>query len=68
MAMRAKVPIVPVYIKEHTPRCSRLRFVIGEAVDIDKLCDGRPTMADIEEVTSLIFQKESELKELAFKR
>ncbi len=68
MAMRAKVPIVPVYIKEHKPRCSRLRFVIGEAVDIDKLCDGRPTMADIEAVTSLIFQKESELKELAFKR
>ena len=67
MAMRAKVPIVPVYIREHKPRSGRLRVVIGEAVDIEKLCGGRPTMADIEEVTNLIFKKESKLKELAFR-
>jgi len=68
MAMRAKVPIVPVYVREHTPRHSRLRVVIGEAVDIGRLYGERPTMADIEEVTNLIFEKESELKELAFRR
>ena len=66
MAMRAKVPIIPVYIKAHEPRWSRLRIVIGEAIDINEMFGGRPTMSDIEQVTNLIFNKESELKELAF--
>lgn len=67
MAMRAKVPIVPVYVRAHTPRSSRLKVVIGEPVDINKMFDDRPSMSQIEEVTEILFQKENELKELAFR-
>ncbi|MBQ1615990.1 MAG: 1-acyl-sn-glycerol-3-phosphate acyltransferase [Ruminococcus sp.] len=66
MAMRAKVPIVPVYIRAHEPRFSRLKIVIGEAVDINKQFDSRPSMSDIEKVTQQLFEKESQLKEIAF--
>ena len=68
MAMRAKVPIVPVYIRAHEPRSSRLRIVIGEPVDIFRQCGERPTMSDIEAVTARLFEKENELKEIAFRR
>ena len=68
MAMRAKVPIVPVYIREHKPRSSRLKIVVGEAVDINEMFDGRPSMSDIENVTAMLFDKENELKEIAFRR
>lgn len=68
MAMRAKVPIIPVYIRAHKPRSSRLRIVIGEAIDVSALFGSRPTMADIEAVTAKLFDKENELKELAFRR
>lgn len=65
MAMRAKVPIIPVYVCEHKPFYRRLRVVVGEAVDIDKMFPNRPTMSQIEEITTELFRKESELKELA---
>ena len=67
MAMRAGVPIVPVYVREHKPRSGRLRVVVGEPVDINKMFDGRPTMSQIEEVTASLFEKENELKEIAFR-
>ncbi|MBQ3266088.1 MAG: 1-acyl-sn-glycerol-3-phosphate acyltransferase [Ruminococcus sp.] len=68
MAMRAKVPIVPIYVKEHKPRSSRLKVVVGEAIDVNQLFGSRPTMTDIENVTEKLFQKENELKEIAFGR
>lgn len=66
MAMRAKVPIVPVYIREHQPRYSRLKIVVGEAIDINQLFGGRPTMTDIENVTAMLYDKENELKAMSF--
>lgn len=68
MAMRAKVPIVPVYVCEHRPAYGRLRVVVGEAIDINALFGGRPTMSDIEAVTVRLFEKENELREIALKR
>jgi hypothetical protein len=35
-------------------------------VDINKQCDSRPSMSDIEKVTQQLFEKESRLKEIAF--
>ena len=67
MSMRAKVPIVPVYVCKHQPRYSRLRVVIGEPIDINKMFSSRPTMSDIEEITSRLFEKENELKKIAFR-
>ena len=67
MAMRAKVPIVPVYIKKHEPRCSRLRVVVGESIDISTMFSSRPSMSDIQKITEQLYQKENELKEIAFK-
>ncbi len=67
MAMRAGVPIIPVYTRIHEPRSSRLKLVIGEPVDINRMFDGRPTMSQIEEVTQMLFEKENKLKEIAFK-
>lgn len=68
MAMRAKVPIVPVYVCEHKPCSSRLRVVVGEPIDINKLFGDRPTMSEIESVTEQLFNKENELKAIAFQR
>lgn len=68
MSMRAKVPIVPLYVREHKPRFSRLRIVIGEPIDINKMFSSRPTMSDIEEITNHLYEKENELKEIAFRR
>ncbi len=68
MAMRAKVPIIPVYVRAHQPRRSRLRVVIGEPVDINKMFGNRPTMSQIESVTARLYEKENELKQIAFSR
>ena len=68
MSMRAKVPIVPVYVREHKPRSSGLRVVIGEPIDINKMYAGRPSMSDIEAITNRLFEKENELKAIAFQR
>lgn len=65
MAMRAKVPIIPVYVNQHTPHSSRLRMVIGEAIDIEKRFDGRPSMSDITKLTEELFEKENELKAIS---
>ena len=67
MSMRAKVPIVPVYVREHRPRYARLRVIVGEPIDINQLYPDRPTMSDIEEITNRLYQKENELKDRAFR-
>lgn len=68
MSMRAKVPIIPVYIREHKPKSSRLRVVVGEPIDINQEFDSRPTMSDIEQITNRLYRKENELKTLAFRQ
>ena len=67
MAMRAKVPIVPVYVTEHKPWYGRLRIVVGEAIDINRSFGSRPTMSEIEQTTEDLFNKENELKALVMK-
>ena len=66
MAMRAGVPIIPVYLK---PRknvvFSRLVMVIGERVSVTEMYGSRPTFAQINEATALLQQREKELELLA---
>lgn len=68
MALRGKAPIVPLYIREKKRFWSRLVFAFGEEVYVEALCGRRPTMAQIEEVTALLKEKEEHLKELTEKR
>ena len=62
MAMRAKVPIVPVYVKRHEHFYERLTMMIGEPVDIQQLYGERLTMSQIEEVSSMLYDKENRMK------
>lgn len=62
MAMKGGKPIVPMYVKKRAHFWQRLNVVMGEAVDITKIYGERPTFAQIEEITKLLYQKEEELK------
>jgi 1-acyl-sn-glycerol-3-phosphate acyltransferase len=68
MAVRSGVPILPVYIRKWEGFPRRLTMAVGEAIDITALCGGRPTMSQIEEISSLLHEKEDGLRELAEKR
>ena len=65
MALRGKAPIVPLYVREKKHFWSRVVFVFGEAVDVNERYGPRPTMAQIEEVTVLLKEKEEDLRKLA---
>jgi len=62
MAMKAKKPIVPVYIKPRPHVWSRLVMVIGEPVDITALYGERPTMLQINETAKLLRERELKLE------
>ena len=62
MAMRAKAPIIPVYVLSHEPRRSRLKMMIGEPIDITARFGDRPTLSQIEEITAELFEKENDFK------
>ena len=62
MAMRAKAPIIPVYVLSHKPRRSRLTMMIGEPIDITARFGDRPTLSQINEITAELFEKENRFK------
>ncbi len=64
MAMQAKAPIIPVYIKPKKRPWHRVRFAVGEPIDVTALCGERPTFAQIEETARLVRDKEEQLKKL----
>lgn len=68
MAIRSGVPILPVYVRRFEGFPHRLTMAVGEVIDVTKLYGGRPTMSQIEEISSLLYEKEDELRELAEKR
>ena len=65
MALRGKAPIVPMYVKPQKHFWNRVVFAFGEPLDVCSLYGARPTMAQIEEVTALLKQKEESLRKLA---
>lgn len=68
MAMRSKVPIIPLYAAKHKPAWRRLRVAIGEPIDIEARFGSRPTMAQIEELTAELYEKENKLRTVAEQR
>ena len=64
MALKSEKPIIPVYIKPRKKFWHRLTIAIGEPVNVKALCGDRPSFAKMEEVTSLLHQREKELEVL----
>ena len=64
MAIRGGVPIIPVYVKPKKSFFERLTVVIGERVSVTELYGGRPTFAEIDAATKLLYDREKQLKKL----
>lgn len=64
MAIRSGAPIVPVYIEKRKSFFSRLKVVIGERVSVTELYGERPTFAEIDAATKLLYEREKQLKTL----
>ena len=67
MAVRARKPIVPVYLKPRRHWYKRCVFAIGEAVDVNSLGQ-RQTFSQIDAFAEELRNKERELEALANKR
>ena len=66
MAVTAKKPIVPIYIKKRKNCLHRQRVVIGEPINPVEICGGKmPSLAQMEEIAAFLREKESELKKIA---
>ena len=65
MALQAKVPIIPVYIRPRKHFLSRARFVVGEPIDVISFYGERPTFSQIEDVGLAVKEKEEQLKSLS---
>ena len=65
MALKGKVPLVPIYVEKRKHWYNRLVMYQGEAIDLVKLYGNTPTMAEIEEAGRLCRQRELELAALA---
>ncbi len=65
MAIRSGAPIIPVYVKPRKSFFDRLKVVIGERVSVTELYGERPTFAEIDAATRLLYEREKQLKELA---
>ena len=64
MAVRSGVPIVPMYIKPKQKPSDRLTVVLGERVSVTELYGDRPTFAQIDASTRLLYEREAKLAEL----
>ncbi len=64
MALKSKVPIVPVYMAPRKNRWHRLKAVIGEPIDINELCGKMPSIATIEKAAEILREKELKLRKI----
>ena len=65
MAVMAKKPIVPVYIKKRKNFFHRQCVVIGEPINPIELCGKMPSLAEMEKISEMLREKEKELKQIA---
>lgn len=65
MAITAKKPIVPIYIKKRKNIWQRQRVVIGEPIHPIEMCDKMPSLTDMEKIAEVVREKEKELKAIA---
>ena len=68
MAMRARAPIVPVYIKPKKHWYDRLVMVVGERVDVAEKCASMRGVAGLEAAAASLREKEEELMLISDKR
>ena len=64
MAIRAGVPVVPVYVAKRTHWIRRVHMAIGEPVDVCALYAEKPTFSRIEEIAALLHEEETKLEKL----
>ncbi|MBQ3115973.1 MAG: 1-acyl-sn-glycerol-3-phosphate acyltransferase [Clostridia bacterium] len=64
MAHMAKKPLVPVYIVKGKKWYNRTVAVIGEPIDTTTICGKVPKMADLDNASEYLKQKEEELREI----
>ena len=65
MAVTAKKPIVPVYIKKRKSLFNRQCVVIGEPINPIEMCGKMPSLSDMDKISELLREKEKELKQIA---
>ena len=65
MAVTAKKPIVPVYIKKRKNFLHRQCVVIGEPINPIEMCGKMPSLAEMEQISVMLREKEKELKQIA---
>ena len=65
MAVTAKKPIIPVYIKKRKNFFQRQRVVIGEPINPIEMCGTMPSLAEMEKISENLREKEQELKQIA---
>lgn len=65
MAVTAKKPIIPVYIKQRKNIFQRQCVVIGEPINPMEMCGKMPSLAEMEKIAESLREKEKELKQIA---
>ena len=65
MAVTAKKPIIPIYIKKRKNFFHRQLVVAGEPINPVEMCGKMPSLADMEKFSETIREKEKELKQIA---
>ncbi len=63
MAIRAKKPIIPVYLERQTKWPQRRTVIIGEPIDPLDYCAKNPSMQEINNFSKILKQKEEELEQ-----
>lgn len=65
MAVTAKKPIVPIYVKKRKSFWQRQCVVIGEPINPMEAFHKMPSLADMEKIAESLREKEKELKNIA---
>ncbi len=65
MAVTAKKPIIPIYLKKRKNIWQRQRVVIGEPINPSEIFSKMPTLSEMEKIAEILREKEKELKEIA---
>ena len=62
--IKAKKPIIPVYVEKRKNFFKRQRIVIGEPINPIEMCGKMPTLAEMDKISEILRQKENELKQI----
>ena len=60
-AIMNKVPVIPVYIVKRQKWYHRQKIVLGEPIYLEQICNGTPSIRDVDKVSVYLHEKEEEL-------